>query len=94
MKELSETMDGLSWLINNETLTIVGTGEMTGVCDLLCRDSITTILIGDGVTSIARAAFRNFRNLTSITLPNSVVFIGDKAFEDCPSPKNLFIDKV
>ena len=44
---------------------------------------LTSVTIGDGVTSIGYEAFRNCTGLTSITIPNSVTSIGDRAFYDC-----------
>ena len=45
--------------------------------------SLTTINIGDNVSTIPSYAFYNCRNLTSITIPDSVTSIGDSAFSGC-----------
>ena len=49
------------------------------------QNSIKTIVIEDGVTSIGRSAFYSFSNVTSLTIGNSVQTIGDGAFEDLTS---------
>ena len=43
------------------------------------------------VTSIGNKAFKNCRNLTSITIPNSVTRIGNKAFKDCQNLTSITI---
>ena len=45
-------------------------------------DDITSVEIGDYVTSIGNGAFRNC-GLTKVTLGDYVISIGDKAFEGC-----------
>ncbi len=40
----------------------------------------TSITLKDGTLGIAHYAFYTFRNLRSVTIPNSVVYIGDYAF--------------
>lgn len=47
------------------------------------RDSLTSITIPDGVTSIYDSAFKKCTNLTSVTIPSSVEHIGYDAFSDC-----------
>ena len=42
-----------------------------------------------GVTSIGMYVFMNCKGLTSITIPNSVMIIGEEAFEDCTSLQHL-----
>ena len=51
----------------------------------------TNIVIQDGTTHIARYAFMNCSNLSSIHIPNSVTSIGDLAFVNCTSLTSLTI---
>jgi hypothetical protein len=44
---------------------------------------LTTITIGNSVTSIGTNAFQNCISLTTITIPNSVTSIGFAAFLGC-----------
>ena len=47
--------------------------------------SLTSVTIGNSVTSIGDNAFNYCTSLTSITIPNSVTSIGDCAFEPAPA---------
>ena len=87
--------DNLTWTFDSSTgkLTISGTGEMaeyifpgSAPWNYYC-DSIRTVEIAEGVTSIKSWAFYNCINLTSIEIPNSVTSIGSSAFEGCSSLK-------
>jgi len=68
-------------------LTISGKGEMYDYSDYnrapWGKSDIKRIIIGDGVTTIGKAAFRDCSNLTSVTIPNSVTTIGLYAFKHC-----------
>ena len=77
--------ENLTWILDeNGTLTISGTGAMTSpVWWNSYKDSIKTVVIKDGVTTIEEGAFEDCENLTSITIPASVTKIGDYAFENC-----------
>ncbi len=46
--------------------------------------SMDSFIVADGTVSIGAKAFRGCRGLKRIYIPSSVVFVGDKAFEDCP----------
>ena len=48
-------------------------------------DGLTSITIGNGVTSIGDGAFSNCTSLMNVTIPNSVTYIGSAAFNDCDS---------
>ena len=50
------------------------------------KDKITSLTIGESVTSIGISAFEDCDGLTSITIPNSVTRIGDYAFSGCNNP--------
>lgn len=62
-------------------------GEMT---------SPTPITIKDGTTTIACNAFSNLKNITVLSLPNSLKYIGQQAFNNCTGittltmPNNLY----
>ncbi|MBE6760418.1 MAG: PASTA domain-containing protein [Ruminococcaceae bacterium] len=55
------------------------------------RESLTSVTIPQGVTSIDDQAFSNCHSLTSVTLPNSVTSIGNYAFEYCTGLTSITI---
>ncbi len=52
---------------------------------------ITSVVIGDSVTSIGSAAFSGCSSLTSMTIPDSVTSIGSAAFSGCSSLTSMTI---
>ena len=52
---------------------------------------ISSILIGDKITSIGEQAFQSCSSLTSIDIPNSVTSIGEDAFQYCSSLTSIDI---
>jgi hypothetical protein len=90
--------ENLTWTLSEDekTLTISGTGEMADYSYNTLpwssyRSSITTIEIGDGVTSIGDYAFYGCSSLTSISVPNGVTSIGDYAFSGCSNLTSVSI---
>ena len=87
----------LKWHLTDGVLTISGKGEMYDFSLDSSRPwgwvyfGIKRIIIGDGVTTIGDYAFRDFRDLTSVTIPNSVTTIGDDAFGVCSSLTSVTI---
>ena len=53
---------------------------------------LTSVTIGDGVTSIGYVAFRGCSGLTSVTIPDSVTSIGGSAFYDCDGLTSVTIE--
>ena len=54
-------------------------------------DSLTSITIPEGVTSIGDYAFTSCDSLTNITIPDSVTSIGEEAFRECRALKSITI---
>ncbi len=80
--------DNLTWSIDEDgNLSIIGTGQMVtytgGGWKLWGGNTVKTVNIGDGVTSIGDSAFAGCDQLISVFIPNSVTKIGWHAFERC-----------
>ena len=56
-------------------------------------DSLVSVTLPDGVTSIGNSAFRSCFSLTDITLPDSVTSIGKDAFDDCADSLALTVGR-
>lgn len=84
--------DGVSWTLTGDTLAITydgtGTGEMTDFVDSSSTpwasyvSSISTITVGEGVTKLGAYSFSMMPdgNTLSVTLPSSLITIGNYAF--------------
>lgn len=81
--------ENLTWDLTNGVLTISGTGDMTNFEDEIPapwyehKESISSVVIGNSVTSIGDGAFYGCSNLASVTIPNSITRIGYMAFCTC-----------
>ena len=73
---------------NNYILTISGTGDMGDMDSNPLwenyKSDITTVVIGDGVTSIGDYAFYDCTRLTTVSIPASVTSVGSDAFGNTP----------
>ena len=89
--------ENLTWTLDPAgTLTISGTGAMKdfGTFDAPWsrnRDSIKTVVIENGVTTIGSCAFYGYKNMASVTIPKSVTSIGERAFYGCTSLTGITI---
>lgn len=84
--------DTLSWVIdrNTWTLTISGKGRMRDFQHdnqpeawLAYRDSLRSVIVDEGITSLGDYAFYKCAVLSDVTLPSSLKTIGDGAFNAC-----------
>lgn len=91
--------DNVSWELDTKTgvLTISGTGAMEDYTYSRHapwnnnKDSVKSVRIEHGVTSIGYLAFWSCNNLTSVTIPNSVTTIGGEAFHYCTNLASVTI---
>ena len=79
--------ENLKWTLKDGTLTITGTGNMSGYTrdspapwGTMYDCSVTNIVIRRGVTSIGSYAFFKCFDLASVSIPDTVFSIGDSAF--------------
>lgn len=81
--------DNLLWyLAPGGKLVIFGTGAMkdyvsTKIPWYSIKDSIQSVVIQDGVTSIGEHAFHNCTAIATVSIPDSVTLIDDYAFYNC-----------
>ena len=74
----------ITWTLENETLTISGTGKLTKIDGIdfpwAESDDIKILNVSNGITDIGDKAFYNMSNLQEVNLPNGLKNIGDWAF--------------
>ncbi len=89
----------VSWTLTEDgTLTISGTGVMYDYSSVnrspfYYNETITSVIIEDGVTNIGNDMFDNCSELRSITIAKSVTSIGDKAFTSCVGLTDITLPK-
>lgn len=90
--------DNLTWALDekNGVLTISGQGDMADYSEDIApwddkRESLTSVIIKQGVTGIGAGAFCFCTALSSVTLPDGLKRIGDGAFGGCESLTEIAI---
>jgi hypothetical protein len=81
----------LRWILHEDgMMTVTGKGAMPDnyvyLTDRPWNDHISMIekvVIGDGVTTVGRVAFKDCKTLKEVIIPNSVTTVGTSAFEGC-----------
>lgn len=83
--------NNLTWNFSDGVLTISGTGEIEKDAWYFLAEQIHTVIVEEGVTSICACAFAGCESLTAVTLPSTLVKIGEVAFEECPALQDITI---
>ena len=78
---------------NLKTVEIIGSGEISESMFYDC-DNLTSVTIGNDITSIGASAFYDCDNLTSVTMGAKVKVIGDDAFYSCYDLNSVYISDV
>ena len=82
--------DNIVWELDGTTLYISGEGEMAhedyarnNYPWKSYQDTVTEVIITGEITTIATGAFREFRQLITVQLPDTITMIHQEAFSDC-----------
>lgn len=76
--------EGLTWVLEGNTLTITGNGEMDdGAPWAEYAKKIEKVVLKGGVTKIGAVAFYDFDRLESVDFGDALVEIGEQAFYGC-----------
>lgn len=89
-----ELGDNIKWEYDDatNTLTVSGEGDIPryNAYQSFGGNCIKTIIITEGVTSISSRLFGICEQVTSISIPVSIIKIDENAFENCSSLKNVY----
>ena len=84
--------ENLTWTLDDEgVLTITGTNLMSNAPWSTYKDSIKSVVIGEGVMSVCDNAFYECTNLEEVSLPKGLDTIGSSAFRGCSSLEKINI---
>lgn len=86
------SIDGIIYALSGEEAIVIGSSldiEVTKIPSVLSKDGIDY-----SVTSIASYAFKGCDNLHTVTIPESIITIGDAAFRYCASLTSLTFNAV
>lgn len=90
----------ITWSVSGGVLTLSGEGMMDNyTLETLApwyamRDAITTVKVGEGITSVGAYAFYGLEDVTSITLPVTIETIDYAAFENCSALTSLTLGNM
>lgn len=88
-QDIVSNIDDIIFVYNGTTLTISGTGAIddytTSFNLVSVYPGMTSVVIGDGITSIGDYTFYGCTSLAIATIASSVTYIGDGAFYGCTS---------
>ena len=95
----SGTWDNITWSFSNGVLTISGEGDMAYEIDgdhlynqlYPYSDETTKIVVEEGITSLCRGIFCEFRYTTEVSLPSTLTKIDSEAFAICYSLDEITI---
>lgn len=84
--------DDLTWVLENHTLTISGSGEMDeGSPWEFYKDSIYEVIFDGDITTVGDEAFASCNNLETVDFGDALVEIGAKAFYSCNALEEVYL---
>lgn len=87
--------DGLTWKLENYTLTVSGSGEMEDGCPWAdYKTKIEHVVLTGGVTKVGAENFSGCDRLETVDFGDALVEIGEKAFYDCEDIEYIHLPKT
>ena len=83
--EMGRCGDNVYWYFADSVLTVYGQGDFYDRTYEYLNNQIKSVVIKEGVIAMRADVFADFPSLTSLTLPKSFLFIGNRAFFNCPN---------
>lgn len=89
--------DNVKWTLENGTLTISGSGEMTEYEEIDAvpwremRESITRVVVEEGVTYLGKWSIYDMDSLVEISLPSTLKSTGSGVIRGCDSLRELVL---
>ncbi|MBQ9209274.1 MAG: leucine-rich repeat protein [Oscillospiraceae bacterium] len=88
--------DNLTWSLKSGKLVISGEGDMLDFSEIIVpwydyRNTITSLIVKSGVTSLSPYAFFNCTNLKTVDLTDTITTIGCSCFMNCQSLEEIYI---
>lgn len=89
--------EGIEWTYEDGTLTVSGTGQMENFEDKApwdeYRDSITKVVISDGITHVGDNAFRNYDAITEVEFGTGLTTLGKGSFLSCDNLERIHLPR-
>ena len=87
--------EGLTWKLENYTLTVTGSGEMEdGSPWEEYKTKIEQVVLSGGVTKVGAESFYGCDRLETVDFGDALVEIGDKAFYGCEDIEYIHLPKT
>lgn len=76
--------EGITWELEDHTLTITGSGEMEDGCPWEeYESSVEHVILTGGITKVGAKAFYGFDSIETVDFGDALVEIGENAFNGC-----------
>lgn len=87
--------EGLTWKLENYTLTVTGSGEIEDGCPWEdYKTKIDHVVLSGGVTKVGAGNFSGCDRLETVDFGDALVEIGEKAFYDCEDIEYIHLPKT
>ncbi len=78
-----ETFEGINFVLSNDgTLTVSGEGAVISIPSEIDETAVKKLVLEYGITAVGEFVFYGCESLSKITVPDTLFYIGEKAFDN------------